>query len=237
MKEADCSIAMGTGSDAARQAAQVVILDDDFSHMKQIISEGRRDINNLLRSATLFLYKNIFSMLLATCAILFAWVYPLKPSQVSLVSMFNIGVPAFLLAMEQNNKKQHGRFIYEALTRAIPAACTSFLAIVLLVALAPYLEVSKMDVGVGSTFLLSLAGFMVLFELSRPFNLWHTLIFVGCVSCFIGTAFFLSNLFAITAISWNAAVLTGSIAGVEVVLMLCLNLFGTFAHKHFTFLQ
>lgn len=237
MKEADCSIAMGTGSDAARQAAQVVILDDDFSHMKQIISEGRRDINNLLRSATLFLYKNIFSMLLATCAILFAWVYPLKPSQVSLVSMFNIGVPAFLLAMEQNNKKQHGRFIYEALTRAIPAACTSFLAIVLLVALAPYLEVSKMDVGVGSTFLLSLAGFMVLFELSRPFNLWHTLIFVGCVAGFIGTAFFLSNLFAITAISWNAAVLTGSIAGVEVVLMMCLNLFGTFAHKHFTFLQ
>lgn len=237
MKEADCSIAMGTGSDAARQAAQVVILDDDFSHMKQIISEGRRDINNLLRSATLFLYKNIFSMLLATCAILFAWVYPLKPSQVSLVSMFNIGVPAFLLAMEQNNKKQHGRFIYEALARAIPAALSSFCAIAALVALAPWVGVSQTDVGVGSTFLLSVAGFMVLFELSRPFNAWHTFIFVGCVAGFIGTAIFLSDLFAITAISWDATILTSVIAGIEVIVMLCLNWFGTFAHKHCKFLQ
>ncbi|WP_028264406.1 HAD-IC family P-type ATPase [Atopobium fossor] len=237
MKEADCSIAMGTGSDAARQAAQVVILDDDFSHMKQIISEGRRDINNLLRSATLFLYKNIFSMLLATCAILFAWVYPLKPSQVSLVSMFNIGVPAFLLAMEQNNKKQHGRFIYEALIRAIPAALTSFCAIAALVALAPVLKISETDVGVGSTFLLSIAGFMVLFELSRPFNLWHACIFVGCVAGFIGTAFFLSDLFAITPISFDATLLTGAIAVIEILLMLCLNLFGIFAHKHLSFLQ
>ena len=95
MKKAECSIAMGTGSDAARQAAQVVLLDSDFSHMRQIVSEGRRDINNITRSATLFLYKNIFSLSMALFAIFGAFVYPLTPNQVTLISLFNIGRPAF----------------------------------------------------------------------------------------------------------------------------------------------
>ena len=91
MKEADCSIAMGNGSDAARQAAQVVLLDSDFSRMKDIIGEGRRDINNITRSAILFLYKNLFSLFLGIFSIIRIFAYPLQPSQVSLISMFNIG--------------------------------------------------------------------------------------------------------------------------------------------------
>ncbi|MBP3729241.1 MAG: HAD-IC family P-type ATPase, partial [Lachnospiraceae bacterium] len=137
MKEADCSVAMGGGSDAARQAAQVVLLDSDFSHMREIVGEGRRDINNITRSATLFLYKNMFSLLMALFAILLAMSYPLRPAQVSLVSMFNIGIPAFFLALEPNEKKQQGRFIRNTLVRSIPAALTSFVSIAIFVKRAP----------------------------------------------------------------------------------------------------
>lgn len=129
MKEADCSIAMGTGSEAAMQSAQVVLLDSDFSHMQDIISEGRRDINNITRSVTLFIYKNIFSILLALFSMANGSLYPLQPSQISLVSMFNIGIPTFALALELNEKKQYGRFIKVTLMRAMPAPLTSFFSI------------------------------------------------------------------------------------------------------------
>ncbi len=84
MKEADCSIAMGSGSDAARETAQVVLLDSDFGNMRDIVYEGRKNINNITRSASLFTYKNIFSLLLSVYSIIFAMQYPLEPNQVSL---------------------------------------------------------------------------------------------------------------------------------------------------------
>lgn len=106
MKEADCSIAMGNGSDAAREAAQVVLLDSDFGNMRNIVYEGRKNINNITRSASLFTYKNIFSLLLSIYAIIFTIAYPLEPNQVSLGSAFTIGIPAFFLTFEENQKKQ-----------------------------------------------------------------------------------------------------------------------------------
>ena len=115
MKSADCSVAMAAGSDAAVQAAQVVLLDSDFAHMPQIVSEGRRVINNVERSATLFLVKNIFSLLLSVFSIINVLVYPLQPSQISLISMFNIGIPAFFLAMEPNNRRIEGNFLRRVL--------------------------------------------------------------------------------------------------------------------------
>ena len=105
MKEADCSIAMGNGSDAAREAAQVVLLDSDFGNMRNIVYEGRKNINNITRSASLFTYKNIFSLLLSIYAIIFTIAYPLEPNQVSLGSAFTIGIPAFFLTFEENQKK------------------------------------------------------------------------------------------------------------------------------------
>lgn len=119
MKEADCSIAMGSGSEAARQAAQVVLLDSDFSRMKDIVSQGRQIINNITRSATLFLYKNIFSMLLAIFSIITIFTYPLAPTQVSLISMFNIGIPAFLLSLETNTVKKNQNFLKETILTAL----------------------------------------------------------------------------------------------------------------------
>ncbi len=203
MKDADCSIAMGSGSDAARQAAQVVLLDDDFSHMEQIIGEGRRDINNLTRSATLFLYKNIFSMLLAIFSIYGVFTYPLKPSQISLVSMFNIGVPAFLLALEPNEKKQEGRFIKKTLLMALPASLTSFCSIAGLVIFSQTFKVSNVDVGVASTYLLSFVGFLILVKLCRPMNTYRRVVLSFCFVGFFICAYFFSSLFSISWISFE----------------------------------
>ncbi len=216
MKEADCSIAMGGGSDAARQAAQVVLLDSDFSHMKGIVSEGRRDINNITRSATLFLYKNIFSLSLALFSIFGAFVYPLEPNQVSLISMFNIGVPAFLLAFEPNEKKQHGHFVTEVMLRSLPAALTSFFAIAALVVFADLFDISSSDVSTASTYLLSVVGFLILIALITPPNKYRIFVLVVCIVGLIAGCGFFYRLFDIYDLSTRALVLCVVFAFAEV---------------------
>ncbi len=216
MKEADCSIAMGGGSDAARQAAQVVLLDSDFSHMRQIVSEGRRNINNVTRSATLFLYKNIFSLSLALFTIFGAFVYPLSPNQVSLISMFNIGLPAFLLSFEPNEKRQEGRFFSEVLLRSLPAALTSFIAIADMMLFANLFDVSQTDVATASTYLLSVVGFLILVGLIQPPNRYRITVLLLCIVGFVACCGFLWQLFDVYSMSMRAWVLCGVFAFAEV---------------------
>ena len=118
LKDADCSVAMASGSDAAAQAAQLVLLDNDFSKMPSVVLEGRRVVNNLQRSGTLFLVKNIFSFLLSIFSLISMVTYPLEPSQISLISMFTIGIPGFLLSLMPNKNRIEGHFITNILTRA-----------------------------------------------------------------------------------------------------------------------
>jgi cation-transporting ATPase E len=219
MKEADCSIAMGSGSDAARQAAQVVLLDSDFSHMKDIVWEGRRDVNNITRSATLFLYKNIFSFLLAVLSLIGEFTYPLSPSQVSLISMFNIGIPAFLLAMEDNQSRQENGFLKNTLLRAAPAALTSFFAIAFMVLFGDLFSIPDADISTASTYLLSVVGFMILWRITRPANWYHVAVFALCIiGIFICTTYF-RFIFSLTDISIKSAALCVVFAIAEVTIM------------------
>ena len=201
MKDADCSIAMAAGSEAAMQAAQVVLLDSDFSHMKQIVSEGRRDINNITRSATLFLVKNIFSLLLSIFAIVSLMTYPLQASQVTFISMFNIGIPAFFFALEDNTKKSSGSFMVHVLMKALPAAITDFLAIAALVLFGETFGVSTEDISVAATFVMTIVGFMILIKISSPMNKFRTRVILGCIIGMIFAAVVFSDLFAITYVS------------------------------------
>ncbi|MDO4736677.1 MAG: HAD-IC family P-type ATPase, partial [Bacteroidia bacterium] len=207
MKEADCSIAMGVGSDAARQAAQVVLLDSDFSKMKNIIYEGRRNINNITRSATLFLYKNIFSLALAIFSIVAVFNYPLKPTQISMISMFNIGLPAFLLAFEKNEKKQEGSFIKTVLTNSIPAALTSFFAIIAMIYFANLFGISKHEVATASTYLISVVGFNILWYITRPMNKYRILVFAVCLFGIASASRYLYGIFDMNDISIKATAL------------------------------
>lgn len=219
MKKADCSIAMGSGSDAARQAAQVVLLDSNFSHLNDIVSEGRRDINNITRSATLFLYKNMFSLFLALFSIINSFSYPLKPSQISLVSMFNIGIPSFFLALEANEDKQSGHFITQTVLRALPASLTSFASIAALVVFAQMFRLPDSDIGTASTYLLSIVGFIILIHLSSPFNKYRGIVFTCCLAGFLLSLTWLNDLFAIEALSLKTASLCVVFALAEVTVM------------------
>lgn len=176
MKEADCSIAMGNGSDAARQAAQVVLLDSDFSRMKDIVSRGRQIINNITRSSTVFLFKNIFSALLAICAIVASFTYPLKPAQVALVTLFNTGVPAFLLSLEPNIRKQKQEFFRKILTNAGPASVTAFFTIAALSLYGEKKSIPIDSIGMIATYLMAIAAFMLLVHISRPLNTYRSIV-------------------------------------------------------------
>ncbi len=204
MKEADCSIAMGGGSDAARQAAQVVLLDSDFSHMEQIVTEGRRIINNITRSGILFLYKNIFSFLLAVFSIILTLQYPVKPTQISLISGFNIGLPGFLLAMENNTKRQRGRLLSRTLRRAAPASLFAFLVVAILMNVGPAAGLTEDEVSVAGMYMLSAIGFSLLLKLIQPLNKYRIGVFVLCVTGMVFTVAVFWNMFIHATISTSA---------------------------------
>lgn len=201
LKDADCSIAMATGSDAAAQASQLVLLESDFSCMPEVVLEGRRVVNNIQRSASLFLVKNIFSFLLSVASVVFMFTYPLEPSQVSLISMFTIGVPAFFLALEPNKNMIKGHFLTNVLLKALPAALTDALAVAALVIFGRTFDVSSTDISTAATMLLAIVGFMILYKISAPMNKIRFSIVSGCIAGLLFCSIFLKDLFAITSMT------------------------------------
>lgn len=207
LKDADCSIAMASGSDAAAQASQLVLLESDFSCMPEVVLEGRRVVNNIKRSASLFLVKNIFSFLLSLVSFVFMFTYPLEPSQISLISMFTIGVPAFFLALEPNKNIIKGHFLTNVFLKALPAALTDVLAVGALVIFGRTFGVSSADISTAATMLLSIVGFMILYTISAPMNVLRGVILGGCIVGLLFCSIFLNDLFAITGMTTKCVML------------------------------
>ena len=207
LKDADCSIAMASGSDAAAQASQLVLLESDFSCMPEVVLEGRRVVNNIQRSASLFLVKNIFSFLLSLVSFVFMFTYPLEPSQISLISMFTIGVPAFFLALEPNKNIIKGHFLTNVFLKALPAALTDVLAVGALVIFGRTFGVSSADISPAATMLLSIVGFMILYTISAPMNVLRGVILGGCIVGLLFCSIFLNDLFAITGMTTKCVML------------------------------
>ena len=201
MKDADCSVAMASGSEAAAQAAQVVLLDSDFAHMPDVVYEGRRVVNNIQRSASLFLVKNIFSLLLSLFSVILMVTYPLEPAQVSLISMFTIGVPGFLLALEQNKDRIKGHFITNVMLKALPGGLTDVIAVGALVVCGEVFCISDASIGTIATLVLSVVGFMILFKISEPLNGMKYAVIIGNIAGLVFSGFFLKRLFALTDLS------------------------------------
>lgn len=201
MKDADCSVAMASGSEAAAQAAQVVLLDSDFAHMPDVVYEGRRVVNNIQRSASLFLVKNIFSLLLSLFSVILMVTYPLEPAQVSLISMFTIGVPGFLLSLEQNKDRIKGHFITNVMLKALPGGLTDVIAVGALVVCGEVFCISDASIGTIATLVLSVVGFMILFKISEPLNGMKYAVIIGNIAGLVFSGFFLKKLFALTDLS------------------------------------
>lgn len=201
MKDADCSVAMASGSEACAQAAQVVLLDSDFAKMPEVVYEGRQVVNNVGRSASLFLVKNIFSLLMSVFSALFMITYPLEPSQISLISMFTIGIPGFLLALEPNRERIKGHFMRGVLVRALPAGLTDVLAVGALVICGQVFSLPPEDVATAATLLLCVVGFMILIKISKPMSGIKYAIVIGNIAGLIFAGIFCHQLFALSAMS------------------------------------
>ena len=198
LKDADCSVAMASGSQAACEAAQVVLLESDFSKMPEVVREGRKVVNNLERSGSLFLVKNIFSLLTSILAIYFGIKYPLTPAQVSLISMFTIGIPAFFLSQIPNIDIIHGHFITNIIRKAIPGGITDTIMVCSMTAFGLVFGIDSTDISTSSTILLSIIGLMVLFSISKPMNKYKWGIQIGCSLAIILSILYFKEFFGIS---------------------------------------
>ena len=201
LKDADCSVAMASGSEAASNVAQLVLLDSDFSRMPSVVAEGRRVVNNIERTAALYIVKNIFSMLLAIFSVILMLDYPLEPSQVSLISMFTIGIPSFVLALELNKELIRGHFLTNVLVRALPAGLTDFIVVSGLVIFCREFQVDLDCLSTSCTILVAIVGFMILHRIARPMNTGHIVMLVGVIAGWILCMLFGGSFFGITGIS------------------------------------
>ena len=209
LRDADCSVAMASGSDAAAQAAQLVLLESDFARMPDVVTEGRRVVNNLERSGSLFLVKNVFSVLTAIMSIIFAFTYPLIPAQISLVSMFTIGVPAFLLSQAPNHDLIRGKFVSNILRRSVPGGLTNFILVGIMVLMGNIFNFSTEEIGTCATVLLATVGMQMIYRVTKkPFNWYKRAIIilcaVGLVFCFV----VLPWLFGLSMVSLQAGAIT-----------------------------
>ena len=203
LKDADCSIAMASGSEAAAHVSDLVLLNSDFSGMPHVVAEGRRVINNIERSASLFLVKNIFSFVLSVISLVSLSLYPLKPSQISLVSGLMIGAPSFFLAMEPNHDLVHGKFLRNVLFRAFPAALT---AVILVEWSLLFTEAFHLPTEMASTmgfFLYAFSAYLMLYRVCKPMNLWHGLLFGAMGVGFLLAATFIPSWFQIAPLNYQ----------------------------------
>ena len=207
LKDADCSIAMASGSDVASQASQLVLLESDFAKMPSVVAEGRQVVNNIERSASLFLVKNIFSFLLSALSLIFMITYPLGPAQVSLVSMMTIGTPAFLLAMEPNKNLIKGKFLTNVLLKALPAGLTDVIMVGLLILFGSVFGVSSEEISITATLLLAIVGLQILFELSKPMNIFRWIVWFGMLFGLLICVLFMGELFGINQVTLKSGLL------------------------------
>jgi cation-transporting ATPase E len=207
LKDADCSVAMASGSDAASNVSQLVLLKSDFSCMPSVVMEGRRVVNNIQRSASLYIVKNIFSMLLAIFSVLLVWDYPLEPAQISLVSMFTIGIPSFVLALEPNHDQIRGHFLVNVLVKALPAGLTDFIVVSGLVWFCREFEVNLDSLSTSCTVLIAIVGLMILYRIAKPMTKLHAALIIAMIVGLLFCSLAIGEFFAISFISRKTAML------------------------------
>ncbi len=194
LKEADCSVAMASGSEAVRSVSHMVLLNSDFGSMPETVLEGRRVINNVQKSSSLFFMKTIFTIVFSVVMLCLRESYPFKPAHMLLLETFVIGIPSFFLAFLPNDKPVQGKFIYNLIRNALPGAITLLLNIS-----AVYLFVYLTEGSINNTVLLTsmsaitltLTGLGLLLRLCKPWTVLTGLLFtVMAICCIVGLVLF-----------------------------------------------
>lgn len=219
LKEADCSIAMASGSDAARNVSQLVLLDSNFDSMPRVVGEGRRSINNIQRSASLFLTKTLYATMLAVLFLFIQMPYPFMPIQLTLISAVTIGIPAFILALEPNRARIEGNFLKNILMKAVPGGVTIVMNILLAVFLGWKLGLSTEMISTISVLVTGFTGLMLILQLCMPFTLIRKILLGFLCLLFAGCVVFLPGLFSLVPLSGAGWAVTGGLAALAAVVL------------------
>ena len=203
LKEADCSIAIAAGSDAARSVSHLVLLDSNFSSMPSVVAEGRRVINNVQKSSSLFLMKTLFAIFISIFVLCMNKTYPFSPIQFILLEMFVIGLPSFFLALQPNTNRIKGKFLSNVAKNTLPAGLC-------LVAVTISMYIYQMFTGISTEVLVTMAsigiiivGFMALFKMCKPFNLFKSVMYLACAGICVACVIVLYDLFKYAYLSYN----------------------------------
>lgn len=207
LKEADCSIAMASGSDAASQVSHIVLLESNFAAMPSVVAEGRRVINNIERSAALFLVKNIFSFSLAVISLIFTLPYPVTSAQMSLVSALTIGAPGFVLAMEPNTARIKGKFLPNVIYRALPGGLTDLILVLGVILFCMVFQVGENMMSTVCAIILNIVGLMVVHYTCKPYNLLRKAMMIGLTVAFVFCVLLLPQLFTLTSLDLPGAMI------------------------------
>ena len=222
LKEADCSVAMASGSDAARTVSNLVLLDSNFASMPRVVQEGRQAINNLQRSSSLFLVKTIFSALIGVLFIFINYTYPFEPIQQTLISTLTIGVPSFILALETNRDRLKGKFILNVIRMCIPAALTMTANILALCALSGPFGLTHPEMSTLAVILTAFTGFTMLFKVCSPFNGLRGVLFWGLLTAFVLAFLFFGWFFSLADLTIPMLMALLPLLPFAIVLMLAL---------------
>ncbi|MDD5938894.1 MAG: HAD-IC family P-type ATPase [Clostridiales bacterium] len=200
LKDADCGIAMASGSEAASHAAQLVLLDSNFACLPEVVAEGRRVINNIQRSAALFLVKNIFSFCLSLLTIFVDMPYPLAPIQLSLISALTIGFPSFVLALEPNKARVRGHFMTNVLREAFPGGLTNLIIILGIEAFTYAFAFSTESLSTLSALCMAFVGLLVLYQVCKPFDAKRRALWGGVAAALLFCVVFLRDFFSLSVL-------------------------------------
>ena len=208
LKEADASIALNNGSEAARNISEMVLLDSNFDSMPLIVKEGRKTINNIERSASLFIVKTVYATLLALIFIFMPTAYPFIPIQLTLTSTFTIGIPSFVLALEPNYEKIENNFLINIFKKAIPTAFAIVINVLIITVLGMILKLQQNEISTLAVILNVFTGFIHLFRICKPLNKLRTILITLLILCFSVSVVGLNNLFSLTFLNFKLLIIT-----------------------------
>ena len=191
LKEADCSVAMASGSDAAKNVSSLVLLDSNFASMPKVVAEGRRSINNLERSASLYLMKTMYSILLAILFLCIPTEFPFEPRHLTIIGMVTIGIPSVVLALEPSNERVTGHFLPKVLSSALAGSITVLIGIVAVIITKTWIltDLTKEQFQNACLIVTTFVGLIYLLKVSLPLTIIHALNFVGMIGLFLGCYF------------------------------------------------
>lgn len=208
LKQSDCAISVASGSDAARNVSQLILLDDNFASLPKVVAEGRRTINNIERSGSLLLEKTIYTILLIVYSIIISSKYFFIPIHLTLITTFTIGAPSFILALEPNTDLVKGKFLLKIVSRSLPTALTVIFNVILVTCFSAVFDLSYDLQSTICVYLTAITGFIYLYKICYPFSIVRRILFFVLFNGFLYSIIYQYNFFSLLPISYTSLLIT-----------------------------